>query len=106
MLRRPPDQFNHPPTSSIPQSTTDYSREACDRNIRSIRDVEVKKVLQPSTYQTSSDALIRALEVKGAYNSSRIFHKVRVTELEMEEHDRIKKILEKLSQQMDGTSQG
>ena len=36
------------------------------------------RVLQPSRYQTSSDALIRALEVEAAYSSSRTCYKVSV----------------------------
>ena len=59
---------------------------------------EVKKILQVSTYQTSSDALVRTLEMEAAYNSSRTCYKVRVVELETEENDK----LEKLSQEMDG----
>ena len=70
--------------------------------VNGIRDVQVKKVLQLSRYHTSSEALIRALEVEAAYNSSRTCHKVRVAELEMKENDGIKKIQEKLSQQMNG----
>ena len=73
--------------------------------VNGICDVEVKKILQLSRYQTLSEALIRAPEVEAAYNSSRTCHKVRVSELRMEKNDWIKKILETLSQQMNGTSQ-
>ena len=68
---------------------TFQERFAIETLVNGIRDVEVKKVLQLSRYQTSSEALIRALEVMAAYNSSRTCHKVRVVELEMKENDGI-----------------
>ena len=80
---------------------------AIETFVNGIRDGEVKKVLQLSRYQTSSEALIRALEVEAAYNSSRTWHKVRVAELETEENDKLEKLLEKLSQQIiNGLAQG
>lgn len=56
--------------------------------------------------RTSSDSLIRALEVKTVYNSVKTCNKIIVAELEKEENDEIKKLLKKLSQQIDGLSQG
>ena len=84
---------------------TFQERLATETFVNGIRDGEVKKVLQLSRYQTSSEGFIRALEVEAPYNSSRTYHKVRVAELEMEENDGKKKVLEKLSQQMDAISQ-
>ena len=67
-----------------------------------IRDVEVKKVLQLSRYQTSSEALIRALEVEAAYGSSKTCNKVSVAEREKEEkNNQIEKLLEKVLPQID-----
>ena len=65
-----------------------------------IRDFEVKKVLQLSTCQTSSDTLIRALEVEAAYSSSKTCYKVRVTETGKEENNKIDNLLKKFSQQI------
>ncbi|KAJ3641735.1 hypothetical protein Zmor_028216 [Zophobas morio] len=79
---------------------------AIETFVNGIRDGEIKKVLQLSRYQTSSEALIRALEVEAAYNSSRTWHKVRIAELDEEKNDKVEKLLEKLSQQMDGLSRG
>ena len=83
-------------------------RFATETFVNGIRDGEVKKILQVSTYQTSSDALIRALEVDAAYNSLRMCHKVRVAEFEPEENDKLEKLLEKFSQQIiiNGLAQG
>ena len=53
--------------SDVPQ--TFQERLATETFVNGIRDVEIKKVLQISRYQTSSEALIRALEVEAAYNS-------------------------------------
>ena len=50
---------------------TIQERLATETFVDGIRDVEVKKVLQLSRYQTSSDALIRALEVEAGYSSSK-----------------------------------
>ncbi|KAJ3655626.1 hypothetical protein Zmor_014748 [Zophobas morio] len=66
---------------------------------------------QLSRYQTSSEALIRALEVEAAYYSSRTWHKVRMVELEKEENDKVEKLLEKFWEKfsqriIDGLSQG
>ena len=44
------------------------------RRKNGIRNVEVKKILQISRCQTSADALIRAVEVEAAYNTSRTCH--------------------------------
>ena len=60
--------------------------------INGVRDVEVKKVLQPSRYQTSSDTLIRALEVEAAYSSSRTCYKVSAAETEKAENNKIEKL--------------
>ena len=79
---------------------------AIETFVNGIRDGEIKKVLQLSRYQTSSEALIRALEVEAAYNTSRTWHKVRIAELDEEKNDKVEKLLEKLSQQMDGLSRG
>ena len=65
------------------------------------------RILQVSRYQTSSDALIRALEVEAAYNSSRSCYKARVAELETGENEKLEKLLEKFSPQIiNGLAQG
>ena len=65
------------------------------------------RILQVSRYQTSSDALIRALEVEAAYNSSRRCYKARVAELETGENEKLEKLLEKFSPQIiNGLAQG
>ncbi|KAJ3651553.1 hypothetical protein Zmor_017585 [Zophobas morio] len=75
--------------------------------VNGIRDCDVKKVLQLSRYQTSSEALICALEVEATYNFSRVWHKVRVAETETEENDKLEKLLEKFSHQIiNGLAQG
>ncbi|KAJ3655734.1 hypothetical protein Zmor_014852 [Zophobas morio] len=80
---------------------TVQERLATETFVNGIPDVEVKKVLHPSRYQTSSDALIRALEVEAGYISSRTCYKVSIAETEKEENNKIEKLLEKLLQQID-----
>ncbi|KAJ3652234.1 hypothetical protein Zmor_018215 [Zophobas morio] len=57
------------------------------RGLNGSHDVEVKNVLQLSRYQTSSEALSRALEVKVAYKSSRTCYKVSIAETQQEENN-------------------
>ena len=92
---------------------TFLERLAPETFVNGNRDGAVKKVLQQSRYQTSSEALIRALEVEAAYNASRTWYKVRVAKLETEEHDKVEKLLVKFSEifsqriiELDGLSQG
>ncbi|KAJ3648816.1 hypothetical protein Zmor_020589 [Zophobas morio] len=80
---------------------TIQERLATETFVDGIRDVEVKKVLQPSTYQTSSEVLIRALEVEAVYGSSRTCYKVSVVEREKEENNKMEKLLEKVLPQTD-----
>ncbi|KAJ3665488.1 hypothetical protein Zmor_000981 [Zophobas morio] len=63
---------------------TIQERLATGTFVDGIGDVEVRKVLQLSRYQTSTDALIRALEVEAAFSFPRTCYKVSVAETKKE----------------------
>ena len=69
--------------------------------VNDIRDGEVEKVLQLSSFKTASDVLIRALELEAAYSSRRTCCKVSAAETEKEENNKLERLLEKLLQQID-----